>query len=60
MDYVTVKTYFSDMAIVDERLKRLEHLIDVITRNEVEALSNKGINKRKKNGKHTSTDEWII
>ena len=57
MDYVTVKTYFSDMAIVDERLKRLEHLIDVITRKEVEALSDKEINKRKKNGKHTSADE---
>lgn len=57
MDYVTVKTYFSDMAIVDERLKRLEHLIDVITRKEVEALSNKETNKRKNNDKHTSTDE---
>lgn len=41
MNYVTVKTYFNDMSIVDNRLKAIEHILDTITKKEVEELSEK-------------------
>ncbi len=41
MNYVTVKDYFNDMSIVDNRLKAIEHILDVITKKEVEELSEK-------------------
>ena len=47
-NYIDKNSYFQDMHIIEERLKRLEHLIDVITRKEVEALSDKETSRRKK------------
>ena len=49
MNYVTVKTYFKDLSILDNRLKAIEHILDIITKKEVEELSEK--EKRSKDDK---------
>jgi hypothetical protein len=48
-NYIDKSSYFQDMAIIDERLKRLEHIMDVLTKKEVEALSDKETDKSKRN-----------
>lgn len=47
-EYISKDTYFSDMAIIDERLKRLEHLMDNITKERVEALKDNDISRNNK------------
>lgn len=37
--YVTVASYFNDMKIIDDRLSKLEHIIDNITKYQVEMLN---------------------
>ena len=48
--YVTVASYFNDMKIIDERLERLEHIIDNLTKYQVEML-----NKEKEDGNKNIT-----
>ena len=43
-NYIDKNSYFQDMHIIDERLKRLEHTVDNITKNLVELLNIKVTN----------------
>lgn len=36
--YVNFKTYYSDLKVIDERLSNLEHIIDLLTKKQVEEL----------------------
>lgn len=42
--YVSYKTYYSDLKVIDERLTNLERIIELLTKKEVERL-NKGEDK---------------
>lgn len=42
--YVNFKTYYSDLKVIDDRLSNLEHIIGLLTKKEVEKLTN-GENK---------------
>lgn len=45
-NYVDFRTYYQDMKTIDERLTKLEHAIDNITKNIVELLN--AVNKPSK------------
>ena len=49
--YVTVASYFQDMTIIENRLERLEHIIDNLTKYQVEMLNNKETKDGDKNSK---------
>lgn len=49
--YVTVASYFQDMKIIEDRLERLEHIIDNLTKYQVEMLNNKETKDGDKNSK---------
>jgi hypothetical protein len=36
--FVSYKTYYTDLKVIDERLSRLEHIIDLLTKQKVEEL----------------------
>lgn len=48
-EYITKDTYFHDMSILDNRIRALEHIIDNITKERVEALKDKDIRRNNEN-----------
>lgn len=48
-EYISKDTYFSDMAILDNRIRALEHIIDNITKERVEALKDNDIRRNNEN-----------